>query len=59
MDKSFVFQNRTETTLNFLKSDWFIHYTANTEGKEGGWIFNSLASHADFPRASRTLRRSA
>ena len=54
-----MFQNRTDITLNFLTSDWFVHYTANTKGKECGWIFSSLASHADFPRASRTLRRSA
>ena len=54
MDKSLAFQNRTEITLNFLTSHWFIHYTANTKSKEGGSIFSSLASHADFPRASRT-----
>ena len=59
MDKSLAFQNRTEITLNFLTSDWFVHYTATTKGKECGWIFSSLASNADFPRASRTLRRSA
>ena len=45
---------RTEITLNFLTSDWFVHYNANTKGKEGGWIFSSRASHADFPKASRT-----
>ena len=34
MDKSFAFQNRTEITFNFLTSDWFVHYTATTKGKE-------------------------
>ena len=42
MDKSLASQNRTEITLNFLTSDWFIHYTANTKRKEGGSIFSSL-----------------
>ena len=45
---------RTEITLNFLTSDWFVHYPANTKGKECGSIFSSRASHADFPKASRS-----
>ena len=50
MDKSFAIQNRTDITLNFLTTDWFVHYTANTKGKECDSIFSSPASHADFPR---------
>ena len=54
MDKSFAFQIRTDITLNFLTSDWFVHYTENTKGKQCGWIFSSRGSHADFPTGSRT-----
>ena len=59
MYKLFAFQIRTDITFNFLTSDWFVHYTANTKGKECGWISSGRGSHADFLGRHEPLRRSA